>query len=160
MRWAYKKCKNFNTDNVVFFFKKNKENYGSFFALLPTPLKTKKIRILKKCNKCLEISSFYTCVPQMTVIWCMVPEIWSATDRIFSHFGPLFHFLSFSFWAISYPFAASKIKILGISSSYTCVLKSHDQMMYGSWDMVRGGRTDRRMNGRTEKVTYRGGCST
>ena len=22
------------------------------------------------------------------MIWCMVPEIWSATDRIFCHFGP------------------------------------------------------------------------
>ena len=105
-------------------------NYGSFFALLTTPLKTKKFRILKKCNKFLEISSCYTCVPQMTVIWCMLPEIWSATDRIFSNFGPFFHFLSFSFWAISYPIAASKSKfkkknekLLGMSSSYTCVLK-------------------------------------
>ena len=26
----------------------------------------------------------------MTVIWCMVPEIWSATDRTFCHFGPFF----------------------------------------------------------------------
>ena len=24
----------------------------------------------------------------MTIIWCMVPEIQSATDRIFCHFGP------------------------------------------------------------------------
>ena len=29
---------------------------------------------------------------------------------------------------------------------------NYDQMMYGSWDMVH----DRRMDGRTEKVTYRG----
>ena len=29
--------------------------------------------------------SFYKCVPQMTVIWYMVPEIWSAKDRIFFH---------------------------------------------------------------------------
>ena len=32
--------------------------------------------------------------------------------------------------------------------------KNYDQMMYGSWDMVRDGWTDER----TEKVTYRGGC--
>ena len=25
-----------------------------------------------------------------TIIWCMVPEIWSAEDRIFDHFGPFF----------------------------------------------------------------------
>ena len=29
----------------------------------------------------------------MTIIWCMVPEIWSITDRIFCHFGPFFSFL-------------------------------------------------------------------
>ena len=36
--------------------------------------------------------------------------------------------------------------------------KNYDQMLYGSWDMVR----DERMGGEivewTEKVTYRGGC--
>ena len=26
----------------------------------------------------------------MTIIWCMVPEIWSVTDTIFCHFGPFF----------------------------------------------------------------------
>ena len=45
---------------------------------------------LKKKNH-LEILSFYTCVPWMKIIWCMVPEIWSATND-FSHFGS---FLSF-----------------------------------------------------------------
>ena len=37
----------------------------------------------------LEISSFYTCVPKIKVIWSMVPEIQSGTD-IFCHFGPFF----------------------------------------------------------------------
>ena len=40
-----------------------------------------------KKKKCLEISSVYICVPQMTIIWCMVPEAWSTTDRLFCHFG-------------------------------------------------------------------------
>ena len=30
----------------------------------------------------------------MKIIWSMVLEIWSATDRIFSHFGPFFAFLT------------------------------------------------------------------
>ena len=30
----------------------------------------------------------------MTVILCMVPEIWSATDRSFCHFGPFFVLLT------------------------------------------------------------------
>ena len=34
------------------------------------------------------MSSFYTCVPKITIIWCMPPEIWSATDTIFCQFGP------------------------------------------------------------------------
>ena len=55
---------------------------GHFIALLPH----KQHRILKKWKKCLEILSIYTCVPWIKIIWCMVPEIWSMTDRIFCHF--------------------------------------------------------------------------
>ena len=29
----------------------------------------------------------------MIIIWCMIPEIWSATDRIFCHFGLFFDIL-------------------------------------------------------------------
>ena len=62
------------------------------------PLTAQKIKILKTWKKHLEISSFYICVPKITIRWCTVPEIWCATER--------------------------------------------------------------RMDGRTEKVTYRGGCPT
>ena len=55
---------------------------GHFIALLPH----KQLKILEKWKKCLEILSIYTCVPWMKIIWCMVPEIWSMTDRIFCHF--------------------------------------------------------------------------
>ena len=64
------------------------DNFYSFASLT-----TRKIKILKKGKKCLKILSFYTCVPEMTIIWCMVPEIWSSTDRIFCHFGPFFALL-------------------------------------------------------------------
>ena len=60
-----------------------------------SPLTTRKIKILKKWKKCLEIS-FYRCLPQMTITWCMVPEISSATDRIFCQFGPFFALLTLS----------------------------------------------------------------
>ena len=71
-------------------------HFGSFFAFSPSsPIKKKlkrqkkikKIRILKKCKKLLEISSFYICEPKIMITWCMVPEIWSETDRIICHFG-------------------------------------------------------------------------
>ena len=50
-----------------------------FFA----PLLTQKIKIWKKCKRTLDILSFYTCVPLIRIIWCMVPEIWSSTGRMF-----------------------------------------------------------------------------
>ena len=45
---------------------------------------------LEKKKKQLEKLSFYTCVPQMI---CMVPEVWSLTDRIFCHYGAVFALL-------------------------------------------------------------------
>ena len=40
----------------------------------------------------------------MTIIQCMVPEIWSAKDRIFCHCGP--------FFAVLLPLWIQRIKIL------------------------------------------------
>ena len=59
-------------------------------VLLFYPTNNSKNQILKKWKNNLEISSFYTCVPQMTIIWCMVPEIWSTTDIIFMSFWTMF----------------------------------------------------------------------
>ena len=60
---------------------------GHFFALLPH--KTPKNQDFKKGKNLLEIS-FYTYVPEIILIWCMVSEIWSAKDRIFCHYGLFF----------------------------------------------------------------------
>ena len=48
--------------------------YFSFWAIfcLLTPLTAPKIKIFKKIQKCLEISSVYTCVPKIVIRWCMV----------------------------------------------------------------------------------------
>ena len=43
--------------------------------------KIKKKLKKKKKKKSLEILSFYICTPQMTIIWSMVPDIWSTTDK-------------------------------------------------------------------------------
>ena len=65
----------------------NRQNFLSFWTVFcpftPPPLSTQKIKILEKWKKTLKILSFYKCVPWMAVTWFMVPEIWSATDRIF-----------------------------------------------------------------------------
>ena len=60
------------------------------------PLTTRKIKILKKWKMYLEMSSFYRCVIKITVIWCMLSKVWSATDKIFCHFEPFFANLSHS----------------------------------------------------------------
>ena len=65
------------------------QNFLSFWTIFChfTPLTTQKIKILKKWKNSLEILSFYICVPEMTIIWGMVPEISSVMDRIICHFG-------------------------------------------------------------------------
>ena len=79
------------------------------------PLTTWKIKILKKWKKHLEILSFYTGIPWMTITWCMVPEIMCVTDNIFCHFGP--------FFALLPPNNLKEKKQLEISSFYTSVPK-------------------------------------
>ena len=73
----------------------DKQGFLLFWAIFCTLtlLTTWKIKILKKWKKCLKILSFYTCTPQMMIIWCMVAETWSATDSIFCHFGLFFALL-------------------------------------------------------------------
>ena len=72
----------------------DKQGFLSFWAIFCplTLLITWKIKVLKKWKKQLKIF-FYTCIPQMMVIWCIVPEIWSTTDRIFCHFRLFFALL-------------------------------------------------------------------
>ena len=64
--------------DVIFIF-----HFGLFFALLSPPNnpKNQNFEKKKKCKICLEISSFYTCVPKIMMTWCMVPEIWCTMDR-------------------------------------------------------------------------------
>ena len=72
-------------------------NYFSFWAIFccfTPPLTARKIKIFKKQKTCLEISSFYMCVPKVMIRWCTVPEVWCMTDVIvISHSGLFFAFL-------------------------------------------------------------------
>ena len=70
----------------------NRHNFLSFQAILYsfTRLLTTKISIWKRCKKQLDILSFYTCVPQIKIISCMVPEIKSVKDRVFLSFWAIF----------------------------------------------------------------------
>ena len=57
-------------------------HFRPFFAFLPNYW-PQQLKCGKNVKKHLDILSFYTCVPLIKIIWCMLPEIWSSTDRIF-----------------------------------------------------------------------------
>ena len=130
--------------------------YFSFWAIFcPFILLTaQKFKIKKKNEKkSPEILSFYTSVTKIMIIcyssWDMVRDGCNCY---------------FSFWAIFlpfYPLTAQKnqnfIKMKrapGDIIIFHMCTKHYDQMTYSSWDMVHNRQTD----GRTEKVTYIGGC--
>ena len=104
-----------------------------------TPLKPLKIKILKKWKTHLVISSFYTCVPKISIIWCTVLEIRSETDRIFCHLGYLFPFHppSLPKWSRKLKFWKKWKKCLEILSFYTymCTV-NEDHMIYGFWNIM------------------------
>ena len=66
--------------------------WASFYPL--TPPTTQKIKVLKKRKKHLAMSSFYTCAPKITIIWCMFLEIWSIRHN-FLTFWPFFALLDY-----------------------------------------------------------------
>ena len=108
----------------------DRQNFLSFWTIFYpfTPPWTQKIKILKKWKKHLNILSLYKCVPEMTVIWCMVPEIWSAKDRSFCYFG--------TFFVLFTPLTTWKIKIFKIWKNtcryhFTCVY--HKRQSYDLW---------------------------
>ena len=105
MKWAYKKQNNFNIYNTAFkkkylYISLSKsqwhglkfpryrakhtgiDNFRSILALLPP--KNPKKQKFERWKNLWEISSFYTCVLKITIIWCMVPEILSETENFLS----------------------------------------------------------------------------
>ena len=69
-------------------------SFWTVFALLPPPLPNNlKNQNFENWKKHLKILSFYTCVPQNIIIWCMVPDVSSARTDFLCHFGPFFALL-------------------------------------------------------------------
>ena len=110
-------------------------HYESFYALLPLPIKTKKIRILKK-KKNYRRYHHFICAPKTTIIWGTLLEIQSESDRIFvilSHFCPFTPSLP--------PLTTQKIQILkkwkkmpgDIIILHMCTI-NETHVMYCSWD--------------------------
>ena len=120
-----------------------------FFVILDHPftyLTTQKIKILKKWKlTAWDIIILHMCTINGNHI-CTVPEIWSVTDRIFSHFGPFFALLHSS--PLQQPLTAWNMKkskkwkncleIWDIVILHKCT-KNHDHMLHCSWDMTHDG---------------------
>ena len=73
----------------------------------------------------------------MTIIWYMIPEIWSTTDIIFCHFGPFF-----AYYPTNNPKNQNFEKMKKISWDIIILhkcSKNHDYMLYCSWDMAHSG---------------------
>ena len=107
-------------------------HFGSFFALLPlNNMENQNFENKKK--KCLEMSSFYIWVPKITIIWCVLPEIWNVTDKIIGQFGPLIINYSFiikmatkmkhgMWWLLDYLVNFYFIYFFSSAMTYTSVL--------------------------------------
>ena len=110
------------------------------------PLTARKMKISKKWIQNLEISSFYTLVPKIMIICYTAPEIWCVTNGIIFHFG-----LSFTLPKSpkNQNFKEMKINPGDIIILHMCT-KNYDQMMYGSWDMMREGWIGRRADKQTD----------
>ena len=126
----------------------DRHNFLSFWTIFCpfTPLTTRKIKILKKWKKYLEISSFYTSVPKIMILCYTIPEIRHVTDVIIFHFGYFCTYLEISSFYISVP----KIMIIW------CTVPE----IWCATDGLTDRQTDRQMDGWTENVTYRGGSPT
>ena len=77
-------------------------------------------------------STFYTCVPKITVIWCSYWDMEWDWKNFFS-FG--------SFFALSAPWSTQELKILKLKKTsgdiiilHICIINDN-HMMYVSWDM-------------------------
>ena len=82
------------------------------------------------------MSLFYTCVPKITIIWCMLPEIWSATDNFLS-FWAIFSLLPFCWpWKLKF---GKNVKNTCRCYPFSRVHLIEGHMMYVSWD-IRHGR--------------------
>ena len=75
------------------------QNFFSIWTIFcPKNLKNLKNQNLEKMKKPLEISSFYTNVSQIMIIWCTVPDIQCMTNVILIfHFGIFFALLKSKF---------------------------------------------------------------
>ena len=93
-------------------------HFGPFFALL-LPYQPRKSKLTK--------------ITKTMIIWCMLPEIWSATNKNFCHFGSLFALSPPTNNPIYWKLEKCKKTLEGdIFLLHMCAINK-SYMMYGSW---------------------------
>ena len=122
----------------------DRQNFLSFWTVFCpiVPLTTRKIKILKKWKKGLQIPSFYTWVPKIMIICLTVPEIQHVPYVIFF----------FSFWAIFCPSSNPKQTQSKQTCTYHDFTHAHKKIMILWCKVPEYGaqRRDRRTDGRAD----------
>ena len=99
---------------------------GHFLPFYPSNPKNQNFAKIKKLSG--DIIILHVCTI-MAVIWCMVPEIWSMTNRIFCHFG--------LFFALLPPWQPKKSNFWKNEKKNTCryhfTQVYHTQQSYNEW---------------------------
>ena len=153
-----------------------------YFLPFYHPNSSKNLNLKKMKKKTLEISPFYNSVPKIMVICYTVPEICYVTDVIIFHFEPFFtpltarkirikkkwkktwRYISFYHFTqlkkimmICYTvpeiWRMTDVMLFFILCYFLPFYQNCNQMVYGSWDILRDGRTDRETDRQTVKQT-------
>ena len=77
-----------NPENQSFEKKKMPRVYYLVYHLVLSCIRA--YHLVSSCIRVYHLASCYIFLSYMTIIWFTVPEIWSATDKSFCHFGPFF----------------------------------------------------------------------
>ena len=91
---------------------------GPFFALI-SPKQPRKSKFLKRKKTSRVVIISHLCIKNM-IIWCMLTQIWSATDMTFCHCRSFYALLP-HYWTQKLKFGKNVKKHLEILSFYRCL---------------------------------------
>ena len=130
----YTVCTKNHNHEVQFLRYRVRQTFLWFWALFCpfSCLVPQKSKLLEIWKKELDMSPFHTYVLKITIIWCMAPEIWRATESIviLSHFLPLYYTDNLK----NQNFEKMKKTPWDIIILHMYTI-NENHMMYGSWNM-------------------------
>ena len=107
---------------------------GDFLPLYPPPPNNPENQNLEKMREASrDLIILHKCIKNITIIWCMLPEIWSVTDIIFCHFGSFF--VLFHYWLPKLKFGKNVKETPGDIILLNMCNINEDHIMYGSCDI-------------------------